>query len=382
VECPTLGGVRRLKLTKTKLVVLAKSGKKGVKKGDNLKPELQDVARRALQEIIPVERPALRGASCITLAQTRLVVLLARSGKKGATKGGNPKSELQNDVQNTLKEIIPMKRPTLCVNSCTATSDGKDEKYSANIISIKVAVNRLKLHRSRLLVFPATSGKKMCGKKGVTKGDNPKSELQNGVRNTLKEIIPVERPSLRGKSRATASDETDEKDSAHKQLKKARISIKLAVNRLELNRTRLLVFSAKSGKKGVTKGDDPKPELQDVAQSTLQEMLRISRFAFCVRSKLMFSGCSLSMKMLASPCRSFSTAAASVGGIGGACTLTSLRRTRTQTSERWGGRAVGLLPLPGLLPPRSRPGGVLRYHASTPPLEMATGSGPGRRRVR
>merc|ERR1719412_2378029 len=61
--------------------------------------------------------------------------------------------------------------------------------------SLQANVDRLKLYKSKLLVFP-----KKAGKKGVKKGDTPKSELQNVAQNTLKEIIPVERPQLRIKS--------------------------------------------------------------------------------------------------------------------------------------------------------------------------------------
>jgi large subunit ribosomal protein L13e len=83
--------------------------------------------------------------------------------------------------------------------------------------SLQANVNRLKLYKSKLLVFPAKSGKK-----GVKKGDTPKSELTNVAQNTLKEIIPVERPALRVKSRAITGEEKDEKYSAYKMLKKAR----------------------------------------------------------------------------------------------------------------------------------------------------------------
>merc|ERR1712064_194431 len=76
-------------------------------------------------------------------------------------------------------------------------------------------VNRLKLYKSKLLVFP-----KKSGKNGVKKGDTPKSELANVSQNTLKEIIPVPKPALRIKARAIAADEKEK--SAYKALKKAR----------------------------------------------------------------------------------------------------------------------------------------------------------------
>merc|ERR1712060_951432 len=52
--------------------------------------------------------------------------------------------------------------------------------------SLQVNVDRLKLYMSKLLVFP---------RKCVKKGDTPKSELQNVAQNTLKEIIPIPKPS-------------------------------------------------------------------------------------------------------------------------------------------------------------------------------------------
>merc|ERR1712228_952614 len=81
--------------------------------------------------------------------------------------------------------------------------------------SLQENVNRLKLYRSKLLIFPRKSGKK-----GVKKGDTPKSELQNVAQNTLKEIIPIPKPQLRIKARAITSEEKEK--SAYKILKKAR----------------------------------------------------------------------------------------------------------------------------------------------------------------
>merc|ERR1712087_847209 len=81
--------------------------------------------------------------------------------------------------------------------------------------SLQANVERLKLYKSKLVVFP-----KKSGKKGVKKGDTPRSELQNVAQNTLKEIIPVERPQLRIKARAITAEEKEA--SAYKTLKKAR----------------------------------------------------------------------------------------------------------------------------------------------------------------
>merc|ERR1711924_398752 len=50
--------------------------------------------------------------------------------------------------------------------------------------SLQENVNRLKLYKSKLLIFPKKSK--------VKKGDTPRSELQNVAQNTLKEIIPFQ----------------------------------------------------------------------------------------------------------------------------------------------------------------------------------------------
>merc|ERR1712232_1528623 len=81
--------------------------------------------------------------------------------------------------------------------------------------SLQANVQRLGLHKSKLLIFPRKSGKK-----GVKKGDTPKSELQNVAQNTLKEIIPVPKPALRVKARAITSEEKEK--SVYKIMKKAR----------------------------------------------------------------------------------------------------------------------------------------------------------------
>merc|ERR1719223_1524729 len=81
--------------------------------------------------------------------------------------------------------------------------------------SLQENVNRLKLYKSKLLIFPKGSGKK-C----VKKGDTPRSELQNVAQNTLKEIIPVPKTALRIKSRAITAEEKDFE--AFKKMRKAR----------------------------------------------------------------------------------------------------------------------------------------------------------------
>merc|ERR1712054_223524 len=70
--------------------------------------------------------------------------------------------------------------------------------------SLQENVERLKLYKAKLMVFPKGSGKK-C----VKKGDTARSELQNVAQNTLKEIIPVPKPALRVKARAITSDEKE-----------------------------------------------------------------------------------------------------------------------------------------------------------------------------
>ena len=70
--------------------------------------------------------------------------------------------------------------------------------------SLQTNVERLKLYKSKLLLFP-----KRSGKKGVKKGDTPRSELQNVSQNTLKEIIPIPKPSKEPEIRAITKDEKE-----------------------------------------------------------------------------------------------------------------------------------------------------------------------------
>merc|ERR1712070_388765 len=92
--------------------------------------------------------------------------------------------------------------------------------------SLQENVNRLKLYKAKLLVFPRGSGKK-C----VKKGDTPRSELQNVAQNTLKEIIPVPKPTLRIKARKITDAEKEK--SAYKTLKKARTDKKYLGEKLK-----------------------------------------------------------------------------------------------------------------------------------------------------
>eukprot|EP00928_Gymnodinium_smaydae_P086137 TRINITY_DN69_c0_g1_i9.p1 TRINITY_DN69_c0_g1~~TRINITY_DN69_c0_g1_i9.p1 ORF type:complete len:216 (-),score=66.07 TRINITY_DN69_c0_g1_i9:27-674(-) len=94
--------------------------------------------------------------------------------------------------------------------------------------SLQINVERLKLYKSKLLVFPRGSGKK-----AVKKGDTARSELQNVAQNTSKEIIPVPKPELRVRARAIAADEKEK--SAYKMLKKARTAAKYDGERRKKN---------------------------------------------------------------------------------------------------------------------------------------------------
>merc|ERR1711957_707410 len=81
--------------------------------------------------------------------------------------------------------------------------------------SLQENVDRLKLYKSKLLIFPKGSGKK-C----VKKGDTARSALQNVAQNTLKDIIPVPKPALRVKARKITKD--DLAGSAYKKVRHAR----------------------------------------------------------------------------------------------------------------------------------------------------------------
>merc|ERR1719297_214646 len=113
----------------------------------------------------------------------------------------------------TLEELREAKIPPKLAPTIGIAVDHRRRNKCAE--SLQANVSRLKVYKSKLLVFP-----KKSGKKGVKKGDTPKSELQNVAQNTCKEIIPVERPQLRIKARAITADEKEA--SAYKKMKKAR----------------------------------------------------------------------------------------------------------------------------------------------------------------
>merc|ERR1712048_189597 len=108
--------------------------------------------------------------------------------------------------------------------------------------SLQANVNRLKLYKSKLLIFP-----KKSGKKGVKKGDTPKSELQNVAQNTLKEIIPVPKPVLRVKARAITDAEREK--SVNKIMKKARTDKVNGMQHGRFNRVMMKTWLDQAGRK-------------------------------------------------------------------------------------------------------------------------------------
>merc|ERR1711865_1189250 len=96
--------------------------------------------------------------------------------------------------------------------------------------SLRENVKRLKLYKSKLLVFPRGSGKK-C----VKKGDTPRADLQNVAQNTLKEIIAIPKTALRIKARKITDEEKEK--SAYKILKKARTNKKYLGQKLSKDKT-------------------------------------------------------------------------------------------------------------------------------------------------
>merc|ERR1719468_1388843 len=63
----------------------------------------------------------------------------------------------------------------------------------------------------------------------------------------------------------------------HRRRNKCAESLQLNVERLNLYKSKLLVFPKGSGKKAVKKGDTPKSELQNVAQNTLKEIIPVPK---------------------------------------------------------------------------------------------------------
>merc|ERR1719229_1383031 len=85
----------------------------------------------------------------------------------------------------------------------------------------------LKMYLSKLMIFPNhQTGHSIKGKakKGPLSGYADRKELDNVAQNTLKEIIPVPKPTLRIKARAITADEKSFE--AYKTMKKARSDLK------------------------------------------------------------------------------------------------------------------------------------------------------------
>eukprot|EP00930_Biecheleria_cincta_P106345 TRINITY_DN9976_c0_g2_i1.p1 TRINITY_DN9976_c0_g2~~TRINITY_DN9976_c0_g2_i1.p1 ORF type:complete len:234 (+),score=62.96 TRINITY_DN9976_c0_g2_i1:48-704(+) len=113
----------------------------------------------------------------------------------------------------TLDELKEAKIPRKFAKTIGIAVDHRRRNRCAE--SLQSNVERLKLYMSKLLLFP-----KKSGTKSVKKGDTPRSELKDVAQNTLKEIIPVPKPSTDIEARAITADEKDK--SAYKALKKAR----------------------------------------------------------------------------------------------------------------------------------------------------------------
>merc|ERR1719230_1876830 len=124
----------------------------------------------------------------------------------------------------TLAELKEAKIPPKMARTIGISVDHRRRNRCTE--SLQENVNRLKLYKSKLLLFPRGSGAK-----AVKKGDTPKSELTNVAQNTLKEIIPVPKPALRVKARAITADEQE--FSAYKTLKKARTDKKYLGEKLK-----------------------------------------------------------------------------------------------------------------------------------------------------
>merc|ERR1712190_558842 len=114
----------------------------------------------------------------------------------------------------TLEELREAKIPKKMAQTIGIAVDHRRRNRCQE--SLQANVDRLKLYKSKLLIFPRGSK--------VKKGDTPRSELQNVAQNTCKEIIPVPKPELRVKARAITAEEKEQ--SAYKMLKKARTAAK------------------------------------------------------------------------------------------------------------------------------------------------------------
>merc|ERR1712060_192675 len=121
----------------------------------------------------------------------------------------------------TLEELREAKIPKKLAKTIGIAVDHRRRNRCQE--SLQENVERLKLYKSKLLIFPRGHKAK--------KGDTPRSELANVAQNTLKEIIPVPKPALRVKARAITSEEKEQ--SAYKMLKKARTNKKYLGEKLK-----------------------------------------------------------------------------------------------------------------------------------------------------
>merc|ERR1712187_557150 len=108
----------------------------------------------------------------------------------------------------TLEELREAKIPQALAKTIGIAVDHRRRNRCQE--SLQENIERLKLYKSKLLIFPRGHKAK--------KGDTPRSELQNVTQNTLKEIIPVPKPALRVKARAITAEEKKEEYSAYKML--------------------------------------------------------------------------------------------------------------------------------------------------------------------
>merc|ERR1712060_180272 len=63
----------------------------------------------------------------------------------------------------------------------------------------------------------------------------------------------------------------------HRRRNRCAESLQANVDRLKVYMSKLKIFPAKSGKKGVKAGDTPKAELQNVTQNTLKEIIALPK---------------------------------------------------------------------------------------------------------
>merc|ERR1712159_154774 len=76
---------------------------------------------------------------------------------------------------------------------------GDHRRKNRSTEGLQENVARLKLYKSKLMVLPRKSKAK--------KGDTTRAEAQNVPQNTLKEIIPLPKPTLKEKARAITDEE-------------------------------------------------------------------------------------------------------------------------------------------------------------------------------